>query len=49
MKIIKVDVSKLILADYNPRIKLKPGDRAYEEIKIKSGRWYFKSDCSKFI
>ena len=32
MKIIKVDVSKLILADYNPRIKLKPGDRAYEEV-----------------
>ncbi|MDD5651172.1 MAG: hypothetical protein PHF86_12285 [Candidatus Nanoarchaeia archaeon] len=33
MKIIKVDVNNLILADYNPRVKLKPGDRAYEELK----------------
>jgi hypothetical protein len=33
MKIIKVDVNKLKLADYNPRVQLKAGDRAYEDLK----------------
>ena len=33
MKIIKIDVNKLVLADYKPRVKLKSGDRAYEELK----------------
>lgn len=33
MKIIKVDIKKLKLADYNPRVQLKKGDRAYEDLK----------------
>ncbi len=33
MKIIKVDIGKLILADYNPRVQLKSGDPAYEDLK----------------
>ena len=33
MDIQKVNVSKLIPADYNPRIELKPGDKEYEKLK----------------
>ena len=33
MKFEKHKISELIPAEYNPRKKLKPGDREYEKIK----------------
>ena len=33
MDIQKVNVSKLIPAEYNPRIELKSGDKEYEKLK----------------
>ena len=33
MEFKKIKISELIPASYNPRKKLKPGDREYEKIK----------------
>ncbi len=33
MEIIKMPISQIAQADYNPRIELKPGDPAYEKLK----------------
>jgi len=33
MKIIEIDINKLLPAEYNPRIQLKPGDKAYNDLK----------------
>ena len=33
MKLEKIKIDKLIPAEYNPRIDLKPGDKEYEKLK----------------
>ena len=33
MKLEKIKIDKLIPAEYNPRIDLKPGDKEYEKLR----------------
>lgn len=39
MKLARVAITDLILADYNPRVDLKPGDAEYDAIERSIQRW----------